>query len=201
MVQQGQEGILSWCWPLRVQRGPLDQPLWGCNLGAMGTDVGAEVIEEYPSAGEWVADWKTKHIAEPRDKKRDGSQRFNSMLTLDIMIITDDKWGMKCQTDAWQLQSKTAVNLSILALKWSDMVYKCCSLPLPVVTGSDSSPICRCSIEQRKENIPESKERKKAHKVERTYITITGSQRHLGFYSVGWQALIPTWQLHWNTDV
>lgn len=79
----------------------------------MGTDVGAEVTEvteECPSAGEWAADWKTKHIAEPRDKKRDGTQGFNSMLTIDIMIIKDDKWWMKFKTDAWELESKTAVN-------------------------------------------------------------------------------------------
>lgn len=49
-------GVLGCCWPLLVQRGPLDQPQWGCNLGAMGTDVGAEVTEECPSAGEWAAD-------------------------------------------------------------------------------------------------------------------------------------------------
>lgn len=53
---RGQEGVLGWCWPLLVQSGPLDQPQWGCNLGAMGTDVGAEVTEECPSAGEWAAD-------------------------------------------------------------------------------------------------------------------------------------------------
>lgn len=57
MIQQGTEGgVLGWCWPLLVQRGPLDQPLWGCNLGAMGTDEGAEVTEECPSAGGWAAD-------------------------------------------------------------------------------------------------------------------------------------------------
>lgn len=39
-----------------VQHGPLDKPQWGCNLGAMGTDERAEVIEECLSAGEWVAD-------------------------------------------------------------------------------------------------------------------------------------------------
>lgn len=49
-------------------------------------------------------------------------------------------------------------------LKCPDMVYKCCALSLHVVTGSDSSPICRCSIEQRKENTQGSKEKKKASK-------------------------------------
>ena len=46
---RGQERDLGWCWPLLVQSGLLDQPQWGCNLGAMGT-------EECPSAGEWAAD-------------------------------------------------------------------------------------------------------------------------------------------------
>lgn len=52
---QRTQGVLDWGWPLLVQRGPLDPPQWGCNLGAMGTDVGAEVTE-CPSAGEWTAD-------------------------------------------------------------------------------------------------------------------------------------------------
>lgn len=62
-IQRGHSGttgdkrrVQDWCWPLVVQHGPLDQPQWGCNLGAMGIDVGAEVTEECPSAGEWVAD-------------------------------------------------------------------------------------------------------------------------------------------------
>ncbi len=67
-----QQGVLGWCWPVQVQRGPLDQPQWGCNRGAKGTDERAEVTEECPSAGEWVADSNIKHIAEPRNKKRDG---------------------------------------------------------------------------------------------------------------------------------
>jgi len=54
---RGQEGLGSrLVLSLMVQRGPVDQPLWGCNLGAMGTDVGPEVTEACPSAGEWVAD-------------------------------------------------------------------------------------------------------------------------------------------------
>lgn len=60
MLRKGNSGTkfvyLGCCWPLLVQHGPLDQPRWGCNLGATGTDVGSEVTEESPSAGEWAAD-------------------------------------------------------------------------------------------------------------------------------------------------
>ncbi len=59
------------------------------------------------------------------------------------------------------------------------MAYKCSALLLCVVTGSDSSPICRCSIEQRQENTQGSKEQKekapkgrKTNKIQR-YITVT----------------------------
>lgn len=50
---------------------PLNQPRWGCNLGAMGTDERTEVTTVCPSAGERVADWNRKHTPLTRNK-RDG---------------------------------------------------------------------------------------------------------------------------------
>lgn len=72
VVQEGTTGDSRLLLALLVQPGPLDQPQWGCNLGAMGTAVG--VTEVCPSAGVRAADWKTKHIAEATDKTSDGTK-------------------------------------------------------------------------------------------------------------------------------
>ena len=41
---------------LLIQCGFQEPPQWGCNVGAMGTDAGAEETEGCPSAGGWAAD-------------------------------------------------------------------------------------------------------------------------------------------------
>lgn len=53
---RGYEGLYCRLLHLLIQCGLQEQPQWGCNLGAMGTDAGAEETEGCPSAGGWAAD-------------------------------------------------------------------------------------------------------------------------------------------------